>query len=118
DLRNGVALRDQVKGTTPELRRLRCRHNGLLPGESSPRSGVRNSGSGSRHVDTALKYQADILVTRDGYRKQREAFRAVFPMDLLTPEEALAVVSERIADTREAQQLGQTHWLPRWAPGA
>lgn len=71
-----------------------------------------------RHVHTALKYHADILVTRDGYRKQREAFRAVFPMDLLTPEEALAVVRERIADTREAQQLGQTHWLPRWAPGA
>lgn len=71
-----------------------------------------------RHVHTALKYQADILVTRDGYRRQREAFRAVFPMDLLTPEEALAVVCERIADTREARHPGQTRWLPRWAPDA
>lgn len=71
-----------------------------------------------RHAHTALKYQADILVTRDGYRRQREAFRAVFPMDLLTPEEALAVVCERIADTRDTQRPGQTHWLPPWAPDA
>ncbi len=71
-----------------------------------------------RHVHTALKYQADILVTRDGYRRQRGAVRAVFPMDLLTPEEALELVRERIADTREARQPGEARWLPRWVPGA
>jgi hypothetical protein len=71
-----------------------------------------------RHVHTALKFQADILVTRDGYRRQGRAFRAAFPMDLLTPEEALTVVRERVADTREAVQLGESRWLPRWAPDA
>lgn len=71
-----------------------------------------------RHVHTALKYQADIFVTRDGFRKQREAFLAVFPMELLTPEEALAVVRERIADTRAAEHPGESRWLPLWAPDA
>jgi hypothetical protein len=71
-----------------------------------------------RHVHTALKYQADIFVTRDGFRKQSEAFLAVFPMELLTPEEALAVVRERIADTRAAEHPGESRWLPLWAPDA